>query len=299
MAEDAAARARSEFVARAPELRKALVAELGELLAAAAGLTPDEDAVLRHVLAYAGYSLDGTLYLPGLPVLWGGEESYIPAVRLPADRARAAAVTLRRRGVLRETHAGAVVSREALAALAAVRPAAARRRVILYIAASLDGYIAKRDGDIGFLSQVEAPPEDYGYAEFVKTVDAVVMGRKTYDKVLTFGPEFPHKDRKTYVLSRKRKGSDANVEFYAGDPAKLIARLRTQDGKDIFCDGGAQVVHALLKKDLIDVLVLSLVPVLLGDGLPLFRRGRPDKRLTLVESRAFPTGLVQLRYERA
>lgn len=294
MADDAASRARSEFVARAPGLRRELVAELGELLARASALTPDEAVVLRHVLAYAGYSLEGTLYLPALSVLWGGEDSYIPAVHLPVDRARAAAATLRRRGVLRETHSGVVVERAALAAL----PAAVRR-VILYIAASLDGYIAEPDGGVGWLSQVEAPPEDYGYAEFVKTVDAVVMGRKTYDRVLTFGPEFPHKGRKTYVLSRTKKGSDANAEFFSGDPAKLIARLRRQEGKDIFCDGGAQVVHALLKNDLIDVLVASLIPVLLGDGIPLFKRGRPERRLKLIESRAFPTGLVQLRYERA
>lgn len=310
MAEDAAERARREFVGRAPELRRALVAELAGYIQAATTLTHDEAAVLRHLLAYAGYSLDGGLYIPAFSVLWGGEASYIPAVHLPAERARAAAVTLRRRGVLRDirwtprgdadSHTdGVVLERDALRALAeAAAPAAAARKVILFIAASLDGYIAKPDGGVDFLSSVDAPGEDYGYAEFVKTVDTVLMGRKTYERVLTFGGEFPHKDRRTIVLSRKKKGADGNVEFRSGDPAKLIARLRKETGGDIYCDGGAQVVHALLKKDLIDVLIVSTLPVLLGDGIPLFKRGRPEKRLKLVSSRAFPSGLVQSRYER-
>jgi dihydrofolate reductase len=302
-------RARNEFVGRAPELRRALVAELSALISRAATLTSDEASILHHVLAYAGYSLDGGLYIPAFAVLWGGEDSYIPAVHLPAERVRAAASTLRRRGILRDIRwnpgeasghtDGVFVEADALRALAGRTEPASKRRVILYIAASVDGFIAKTDGDIAWLSQVDAPPEDYGYAEFVKTVDTVIMGRKTYDKVLGFGAEFPHKDRKVFVLSRKKKGADANVTFASGDPAKLIARLRKQEGKDIFCDGGAQVVHALLKKDLIDVLVVSLIPVLLGDGIPLFKKGRPERRLKLIESRSFPTGLVQLRYERA
>ncbi|MFI5344993.1 MAG: hypothetical protein ACHQ51_01340 [Elusimicrobiota bacterium] len=104
MADDAAERARREFVGRAPELRRALVAELSALISRAATLTSDEAVVLHHVLAYAGYSLDGGLYIPSYAVLWGGEYSYIPAVHLPAERVRAAALTLRRRGVLREIH---------------------------------------------------------------------------------------------------------------------------------------------------------------------------------------------------
>ena len=194
MADDAE-RARNEFVGRAPELRRALVAELSELIARAATLTADEAAILQHIRAYAGYSLDGGLYIPAFAVLWGGEDSYIPAVHLPAARVRAAALTLRRRGVLREIHwtpdgsvghtDGVFVDRDVLRGLGAEKPAAPKRRVILYIAASLDGFIAKPDGSLGWLSQVEAPPEDYGYAEFVKTVDTVIMGRKTYDKVRT------------------------------------------------------------------------------------------------------------------
>ena len=317
MADEASERARREFVGKAPELRRTLVAELSGLLERCAALSADEVAVLRHVFAYAGYSLDGGLYVPAFAALWGGEPSYFPAVHLPEDRTRAAAVILRRRGVLRDlkwspraegaAHTEGIfveadVVRERARAPAAPpvapAPAAASRRVILYIAASLDGYIAKRGGDIGFLSRVESPEEDYGYVEFARSVDTVIMGRKTYDKAKKF-PVFPHEGRRVIVLSRKKKGKAAGVEFRSGDLSKLIAKLRAEPGRDVFVDGGAETVHALLKKNLIDVLVVSIVPVLLGGGIPLFKPGRPELLLKLVSSRSFPTGLVQSRYERA
>lgn len=297
MTEDAEAR-RRDFQRRAPELRAALVAELSACVDRAAGLSSDEAAVLRHLLSFAGYSWAGSFFIPAVSSLWGEEASYVPAVRLPAARVRAAVSALSRRGVLDEAEAGGtIVVSDALRGLAAAVPVAVRR-VVVFIAASLDGYIAKKDGDIGFLSCVETPGEDYGYAEFIKGVDTVLMGRKSYDKVLSMDASFPRAGRKCYVVSRKRKGSDERVEFVR-DPAKLIEKLRKTPGKDVFCDGGAELIHALLKKDLVDVLVVSLIPVLLGDGIPLFKRGRPERPLRLVESRSFPSGLVQLRYERA
>lgn len=172
------------------------------------------------------------------------------------------------------------------------------RPLILYIAASLDGYIAKPDGDIGWLSAVEAPPEDYGYAEFVKTVDTIVIGRKTYDKVLSFGIPWPHKGRKCYVLSGTKSGSDENVEFFNGDIGDLIAQIRQSPGLSIYCDGGGEIVHELIQRDLIDRYVISVIPVLLGDGIALFKPGRPQHDLALLQSTAYPSGLVQLQYER-
>src|SRR4051812_24677761 len=94
-----------------------------------------------------------------------------------------------------------------------------QRLVILYIAMSVDGYIAGENGDISWLSTVEIPGEDYGYGEFIKTVDTVIMGRKTYEKVLSFGIGFPHADKKCYVISRERKGVEENVTFYNGSLA--------------------------------------------------------------------------------
>lgn len=172
------------------------------------------------------------------------------------------------------------------------------RKVILYIATSLDGYIAREDGDIGWLSMVEAPGEDYGYGEFIKTVDTVIMGRKTYDKVLSFGIEFPHKNKECYVITRQHRPPEGNIIFYNGDMGELIKTLKGKEGKDIFIDGGAQVVNELMKLDLIDEYVISVIPIFLGSGIRLFEDNRPQMSLKFKDSRHFSSGLVQVSYER-
>ena len=163
---------------------------------------------------------------------------------------------------------------------------------------SVDGYIARSDGGLDWLTMVAAPGEDYGYAEFVNSVDTVLMGRKTYEKVLTFDTEFPHKGRQCYVLTQTRSGTDENVTFYNGSLDTLINELKSRDGKDIFVDGGAEVVNALMKQDLIDRFIISIIPTFLGSGIALFRVGRPGQRIRLTDTKYFPSGLVQLCYER-
>lgn len=172
------------------------------------------------------------------------------------------------------------------------------RKVILYIATSLDGYIACEDGDISWLSMVEVPGEDYGYGEFIKTVDTVIMGRKTYDKILSFGIEFPHRDKECYVITRQQKPPDGSITFYNGDMSELIKKLKEKGGKDIFIDGGAQVVNELMRLDLIDEYIISVIPVFLGSGIRLFESGRPQMSLQLMSSKHFSSGLVQISYER-
>jgi len=172
------------------------------------------------------------------------------------------------------------------------------RQVILYIAMSLDGYIAKENDDISFLTVVENPPEDYGYGDFIQTVDTVIMGRKTYDKVLSFGIEFPHRGRTCYVLSRSKSGADENVQFYNGDVATLITKIRAEQGAHIFIDGGAEVVFELMQKNLIDRFIISIIPIFVGSGVQLFKSGRPEQKLKLTRSVSFPTGLVQLWYDK-
>ena len=173
------------------------------------------------------------------------------------------------------------------------------RKVVLYIASSLDGYIARDNGDIDWLSAVQIPGEDYGYTEFIKSVDTVIMGRKTYEKVLSFAIEFPHRDKKCYVLTRSARAQDEHVEFYTGDISSLVDDLRRKRGGNIFVDGGAEIVHEFMLRDLIDRFVISVVPVLLGSGIRLFREGWKEKKLVLRDSRSFPSGLVQSTYERA
>ena len=124
------------------------------------------------------------------------------------------------------------------------------------------------------------------------------MGRKTYEKVLSFGIGFPHKSRKCFVLSRSVREPDENVEFYNGSIEELVADIRRQRRGDIFVDGGAEVVQAFMKSNLIDRFVISVVPVLLGGGIPLFQPGRSESKMVLRGSTAFPSGLVQSVYER-
>ena len=172
-----------------------------------------------------------------------------------------------------------------------------QRKVILYIAMSLDGYIADQNDGLGFLSKVEAAGEDYGYSAFVQTVDTIIWGRKTYDKVLSFGIDFPYSDKKCYVWSHSRTGQDDNVTYYNGALKDLVAGLKQLPGKDIYCDGGGEVVSEMLEHQLIDQLIISVIPHLLGSGVRLFRDGRPEQNLKLVNSIAYPSGLVQLWYD--
>lgn len=173
------------------------------------------------------------------------------------------------------------------------------RKVVLYIAASLDGYIAKPGDDLSFLSIVQKDGEDYGYADFVQSVDTVILGRKTYDWVMTQVDEFPHADKQTFVVTRSKKPDIGKTSFYTGNLKELILTLKEQPGHTIFIDGGAELVNALLNDHLIDEFIISIIPVLVGNGIRLFKDGRPELKLELISTRQFETGLTQLYYKRA
>lgn len=172
------------------------------------------------------------------------------------------------------------------------------RKLILYIATSLDGYIAKPNDDLSFLSIVEQEGQDYGYTDFIKTVDAVIVGRKTYDKVLSMGFDFPHADKDAYIITRTPRPTIGSVKFYTGDLKSLVTTLKSEPGKNIFCDGGAEIVNELLKDNLIDEFIISVIPILVGNGTKLFKDGRPEQKLEFVSVRSFDKGLVQLHYKR-
>lgn len=171
-----------------------------------------------------------------------------------------------------------------------------KRKVKLFIAMSVDGYIAKDEDNIDFLSLVERPNEDYGYADFQQSVDTLIWGRKTYDKVRTLGTEFLHQDKKVYVISRTKTGKEGHVEFYNNPVKDLIAALQKEEGKDIYCDGGAEIIFELLKESLIDEMIISVIPHLVGKGIRLFKDGAPEQALDFKRSITFPSGLVQLWY---
>ena len=163
---------------------------------------------------------------------------------------------------------------------------------------SLDGYIATKDNSLDFLSMVEQEGEDYGYNNFVKSVDAVIIGRKTYEKVISMGYEYPHTDKDVYILTRTAKPSVGNFKFYSSNLSQLVIDLKKQSGKNIYCDGGAEIANELIKNDLIDEYIISVIPILLGDGIKLFKNGRPKQTLELVLTKQFDKGLTQLHYKR-
>ncbi|KYG73112.1 dihydrofolate reductase family protein [Roseivirga echinicomitans] len=174
------------------------------------------------------------------------------------------------------------------------------RKISLFIATSLDGYIAKPNDDLSFLKLVEKEGEDYGYEQFTDTIDTLIIGRKTYDYVLKEigSSHYDNGQRDVYVITRTQRPSAGRTTFYTGSLTDLVKQLKSENGKNIYCDGGAEVINELLKNDLIDEFIISVVPVLLGNGTRLFKDGRPEQLLEFVTAKTFDTGLIQLHYKR-
>ena len=174
------------------------------------------------------------------------------------------------------------------------------RKLILYISMSLDGFIAKEDDDLSWLSIVEQEGEDYGYAEFTDTVDAYIVGRTTYDTILklTGGDFSQSKLYDCYVITRKEKTGIPGVTFYNGDIEALVNKLKGSKGKNIYCDGGSEIVRLLMEKNLIDEYIISVIPIILGNGKRLFRGGIPSINLKATQPRIYDSGLVQLHYKK-
>jgi dihydrofolate reductase len=172
------------------------------------------------------------------------------------------------------------------------------KKVVLYIAASLDGFISGPKNNLSFLDTVEKDGQDYGYSEFIKNVDTVIMGRKTYDWVMKQVDVFPHADKDTYIITRNKKPDEGRIRFFNGNIKELIMQLKRVEGKNIFCDGGAEIVNLLLKENLIDEFIISIIPVLLGEGTRLFKDDNKLTNLKLIMTKSFDTGLVQLHYKK-
>jgi dihydrofolate reductase len=171
------------------------------------------------------------------------------------------------------------------------------RKLILFIATSLDGYIAKPNDDLSFLSIVHKEGENYGYSEFIDSVDTVIMGRKTYDHVMSLVQEFPHVDITTYVMTTTPRANKGKTIFYNSSLKELVIKLKSENGKNIFCDGGAQIINQLLEDQLIDEMIISIIPIILGNGIRLFNDGLSEQKLSLISSKQFDTELIQIHYK--
>lgn len=174
------------------------------------------------------------------------------------------------------------------------------RKLSLFIATSLDGYIAKPNDDLSFLKLVEKEGEDYGYAEFTANIDTLILGRKTYDYVLKEigSSHYDNGQRDVYVITRTARPCVGRTTFYTGKLTELVQRLKSDSGKNIYCDGGAEIINELLQHDLIDEFIISVIPILVGNGTRLFKDNRPEQELELVSLKSFEAGLTQLHYKR-
>ena len=172
-----------------------------------------------------------------------------------------------------------------------------RRKVIVHIATSADGYIARPDGNLDWLTSRPAPKGFYGMNAFMKTIDTTILGRKTYEESLRLGAKYDGKSR-AFVFSRQATPADApkGVEFVMGDIAAFVSRLREQTGKNIWLMGGGEIIASFLDDNAIDEFVISVVPVFIGDGIPLIARRHRETRLQLQSTERFEDGLVQLHY---
>ena len=170
------------------------------------------------------------------------------------------------------------------------------RKVVLGVGISLDGYIARLDGTVDFLFM----PKDYSMAPFFKRVDAAVMGRKTFEMGLKLGGgKLSNYGMKCFVFS-ETLDSIAHADFTVvkEPPKPFIEALQKKQGKDIWLMGGGELTRAFLQADLVDELYLGVVPTLIGEGIPAFPSGFPQREFALAENKTYSKGLIALLYER-
>jgi len=170
----------------------------------------------------------------------------------------------------------------------------------VFIACSLDGFIAREDGDIEWLLQRDDPSEDHGYNDFIKDIDGIVMGRGSFEKILTFG-EWPY-TRPVVVLSKQLVSSPVPdhlkglVRFSDLSPKAAMEMLASEGWKKVYVDGG-QIIQSFLREGLIADMVVTQIPVLIGGGRSLFGSLGKEISLKHIETKSFPSGLVQLKYQ--
>ncbi len=174
------------------------------------------------------------------------------------------------------------------------------RLVASYIACSADGYIATPEGDISFLDRAVLEGEDYGYTAFMATVDTVFVGRKTYDKVASLGLSDPHPECTQVVFSRQPQPdpwlNNGRRIWTATHPVAWVRAELLHPGKDLYCDGGAEILHQILQAGLVDRWIITTVPVLLGNGIPLLDHPNRLSDFTLKNTTHYPNGVVQRTY---
>jgi len=174
-------------------------------------------------------------------------------------------------------------------------------KISVYIATSLDGYIARPNGDIDWLMESDDSDgkEDYGYKEFSDTVDCMVMGRNSMEMVMSF-PEWPYESKRVIVLSNRLKEAPSllqdKVELYSGSLTELVTKLKNDGCKRLYIDGG-KTIQSFINEELITDITITKIPILLGEGLSLFGKTKHDIKLKHIETKSYASGFVKSTYE--
>jgi dihydrofolate reductase len=173
-----------------------------------------------------------------------------------------------------------------------------KRKIIVNIATSADGYVARTDGNLDWLTRRPAPKGFYGLPEFSRSIDAKILGRKTFDLSVKMGASFSADDVH-YVFSRRPppRSVPAGVEFITESIRAFAERLRKQAGKNIWMMGGGDIIGSFLDEDAIDEFIITVVPTFIGEGIPLIATRHRDVPLRLLGVQQFPDDVVQLHYE--
>ena len=169
-----------------------------------------------------------------------------------------------------------------------------RPRISVYIAMSIDGYIARKDDSLDWMDRVGGFDEDYGFKKHLQAIDALIIGRKTYEVATTVPDPYPGK--RVVVLSHRLQSVKEGMELYRGDLGQLVAKLHKEGIKHIWVDGGT-TISQFLSAQLVDEIILSVIPVILGTGIPLFSGVDKEIPCRLIASQSYPSGLVQSHYK--
>jgi|SRR5215469_18478662 len=173
-----------------------------------------------------------------------------------------------------------------------------KRKIIVNIATSADGYVARTDGNLDWLTRRPSPKGFYGLPKFARTIDAKILGRKTFDLSVEMGASFSPNDLH-YVFSRRSspRSVPPGVQFVTESIGVFAERLRKQAGKNIWMMGGGEIIGSFLDEDAIDEFIITVVPTLIGEGIPLTAPRHRDVPLRLLSLQRFPDGVVQLHYK--
>lgn len=173
------------------------------------------------------------------------------------------------------------------------------KKIKVFIAVSLDGYIARPDGGMDWLAGLNAPAlKEFKDKVFYDSIDTILMGNGTYQEITSFDVDWPYKDKTAYVLSRRKDNlpPKTNISYLTENVLEYIRQIKRQDGKDIWLLGGGQTIKLLLNHDLVDELHLCYIPVMFGDGIPLFPSGMKTSRWELRGSKTFESGVLKVDY---